>query len=185
MCGVSVRCMYRTLVEGLMFGTCAAFSACVGRLAFLMRVCFRCFPVLVSGCLCMPHHCVSLQHASSMRLHSDTRERSNQGTAPAATTEAPGKPQRLKGHRAPSRHQRRCHTSNTRHTTPWRLCTALHQALCLQAPWPQMLRRHRERPLCHWKCYFITGDAPVAPETLRFHYTLQGQHQAWSQRGPR
>ena len=168
-----------------MFGTCAAFSACVGRLAFLMRVCFRCFPVLVSGCLCMPHHCVSLQHASSMRLHSDTRERSNQGTAPAATTEAPGKPQRLKGHRAPSRHQRRCHTSNTRHTTPWRLCTALHQALCLQAPWPQMLRRHRERPLCHWKCYFITGDAPVAPETLRFHYTLQGQHQAWSQRGPR
>ena len=39
----------------------AVWLACVGRLAFLVRVCLRCFPALVSDCLYMPNHCVSLQ----------------------------------------------------------------------------------------------------------------------------
>ena len=43
----------------------------------------------------------------------------------------------------------------------------------------------RDKLLCHQKCYFITGDAPVAPKTLRFHHTLQVQHQTSSQQGPR
>ena len=38
----------------------------------------------------------------SMRLHPDTRERSNQGSAPTTTREAPGKPQRPKGNTAHS-----------------------------------------------------------------------------------
>ena len=33
---------------------------CVGGLAFLTCVCLRWFPALVSGCLCVPHHCISL-----------------------------------------------------------------------------------------------------------------------------
>ena len=55
--------------------------------------------------------------ASSMRLHPDTRGKSNQGTAPAATTEAPGKPRRLKGNMTPSHRQPRCHISNTTEKT--------------------------------------------------------------------
>ena len=31
-----------------------------GRLAFLVRVCLRWFPALLSYCLCMPNYCVSL-----------------------------------------------------------------------------------------------------------------------------
>ena len=41
---------------GVVFGARAALSACVGRLAFLMRVCLRWLPALASGCLFMPHH---------------------------------------------------------------------------------------------------------------------------------
>ena len=59
-CGVLVRCTYSGLVGGLMFAARAALSACVGGLAFLVGVCLRWPPALVSDCLCRPHHHVSL-----------------------------------------------------------------------------------------------------------------------------
>ena len=48
--------MYRALVAGLLVGARAAFLACIGGLAFLMRVCLRWFPALVPDCFCIPHH---------------------------------------------------------------------------------------------------------------------------------
>ena len=61
MSGVLVRCMYRALVGGLIFGARAALLACVGGLAFLMRMCLRWFPAHVPDCLCVPlNHRVSL-----------------------------------------------------------------------------------------------------------------------------
>ena len=52
--------MYSSLVEGLLFAARAALLACVDGLAFLMRVRLRWFPALVSDCLRMPDHHVSL-----------------------------------------------------------------------------------------------------------------------------
>ena len=43
----------------LLFGTHAVLLASVGRLAFLLRVCLRWFPALVSDYLYMPNPCVS------------------------------------------------------------------------------------------------------------------------------
>ena len=54
-----VICMYSGLVGGLLFVACAAMLACVGGLAFLMRVCPGGIPALVSECLCMHNHHVS------------------------------------------------------------------------------------------------------------------------------
>ena len=55
-------CMYRALIGGLRLGAHAALLACVGGLTFLMRACLRWDYPLVSDCLCIPHHHVSLQH---------------------------------------------------------------------------------------------------------------------------
>ena len=44
---------------------CIVELASIGGLALLVRVCLRWFPALVSGCLYMPSHCVSL-----WRVHS-------------------------------------------------------------------------------------------------------------------
>ena len=52
--------MYIGLVGGLLFASRAALLACVSGLAFLVRVCRRWFPALVSDCLYMPSYCVSL-----------------------------------------------------------------------------------------------------------------------------
>ena len=52
--------MYSGLVGGLLFAARAALLACVGGLAFIVRVCLRWFPALVSDCLRMPNHHVSL-----------------------------------------------------------------------------------------------------------------------------
>ena len=54
--------MYSGLVVGLLFAARTALLACVGGLAFLIRVCLRWLPALVSDCLCMPSHHVSLYH---------------------------------------------------------------------------------------------------------------------------
>ena len=43
-----------------MFAARAALLACVGGLAFLIRLCLRWFPALVSDCPGMPNHHVSL-----------------------------------------------------------------------------------------------------------------------------
>ena len=59
-CGVLFRCMYSALVGGLPFVARAALLACVRGMAFLVRVCLRWFPALVSDCLYMPNHCISL-----------------------------------------------------------------------------------------------------------------------------
>ena len=67
-CDAPVRCLCSDLVAGLLFAAHAgllfaahaALLACVGGLAFLMRVCLRWFPALVSDCLRMPNHLVSL-----------------------------------------------------------------------------------------------------------------------------
>ena len=66
-----VICMYSSLVGELLFAARAALLACVGGLAFLMRVCLRWFPALNSDCLCMPNHHVSLYRASSVQLRQD------------------------------------------------------------------------------------------------------------------
>ena len=55
-----IRCMYGAPLGGLLFAARAASLACVGELAFLIRVCLRWFPALVSGCLCMPYQHISL-----------------------------------------------------------------------------------------------------------------------------
>ena len=52
--------MYSALIGGLLFAARAALMACVGGLAFLVRVCLRWFPALVSYFLCMLNHHVSL-----------------------------------------------------------------------------------------------------------------------------
>ena len=57
-----MKCIYSGLVRGLLFAARAALLACIGGLAFLIRVCLWCIPALVSDCLCMPNHHVSLQH---------------------------------------------------------------------------------------------------------------------------
>ena len=41
---------------GFLVGAHADLLACVGGLAFLVRVCFRRLPVLVYDCLCVPNH---------------------------------------------------------------------------------------------------------------------------------
>ena len=51
-------------------------------------------------------------------------------------------------------------------------------ALLTNAPAPP------QKLLDQQKYYFITRDA-VAPETLHFYHTRQGQHQTSSQQGPR
>ena len=56
----TVRCMCSALVGGLLFAARAALLACVGGLAFLIRLCLRWFPALVSDCPGMPNHHVSL-----------------------------------------------------------------------------------------------------------------------------
>ena len=48
--------MYSGLVGGLLFVVRAALLACVGRLAFIVRVCLRGFPALVPACLRIPNH---------------------------------------------------------------------------------------------------------------------------------
>ena len=60
MCGVLVICMYSSLVVRLLFAARAASLACFGGLAFIVRVCLQRFPALVSDCLRMPTHRVSL-----------------------------------------------------------------------------------------------------------------------------
>ena len=52
--------MYSSLVGGLLFEACAALLACVGGQAFIVRVCLRWFPALVSDCLRMPNRHDSL-----------------------------------------------------------------------------------------------------------------------------
>ena len=52
---------YSGLVGGLLLVAHAALLACVGGLTFLMRTCLRWFPALVSDCLRMPNHRVSLK----------------------------------------------------------------------------------------------------------------------------
>ena len=47
-------------VSGHRTGHGCVWLVCVGGLAFLVRVYLRCFPALVSDCLCIPNHCVSL-----------------------------------------------------------------------------------------------------------------------------
>ena len=60
-----------------------------------------------------------LQPNKSMRLHPDTRERSNRSTAPTATTEAPGKPPEPETLPGPGRQrQSRRHTNDTSRTSP-------------------------------------------------------------------
>ena len=56
----AVLCMCGVLVVGLLYAARAPSLAYVGGLAFLMCVCLRWFPALVSDCLYMPHHHVSL-----------------------------------------------------------------------------------------------------------------------------
>ena len=92
-----------------------------------------------------------------MRLHPDTRGRCNQGTALISTTEALGDPRRPKGNLAHGRRQHRCHASKTTHTTPWRLCTALHQATALSSV----------MPLHHRRCAGGAGNAAVSSHPAR------------------
>ena len=66
--------MHSSLVGVLLFATRAALLACVGGLAFRMRLCLRWFPALVSDCLCIPHHHVSLKHAQNSSV---TKRRSS------------------------------------------------------------------------------------------------------------
>ena len=47
-------------LEGCFLAPRAVLLACVGRLAFLVRVCLRCFPAVVSDCLYMPNYCLYL-----------------------------------------------------------------------------------------------------------------------------
>ena len=119
-----------------------------------------------------------------MRLHQG-RERSNTSTAPTATTEAPGKPlgpEQQPGSQPPPALVLQ-QQYNTYHTVE-----TMHFPTASPRP-KSALRTNALTPpgqvLGQQKCYLITGDAPVAPETPRFHHTLQGQHQTSSQQGRR
>ena len=58
--GVLVTFMYSGLAGRLLFVARVALLACVGELTFIVRLCLRCFPALVSDCPYIPNHCVSL-----------------------------------------------------------------------------------------------------------------------------
>ena len=51
--------MYSSLVGGLLFAARAVLLACVGGLAFVVRVCLQWFPALVSDCLRMLNNHIS------------------------------------------------------------------------------------------------------------------------------
>ena len=137
-----------------------------------------------------------------MRLHPDTRERSNKSTAPTATTEAnPPAPERPLGPQPlPALvYLQRYHAYRTLKTMHCPIVTSRpRSALRRNAPAPQckLLGQH--------KFYFITEAAPVTPEcrdtiapckvgTKRrarrdyggYRWPRQRQRAQWSKRAPR